>query len=63
LAFDNSDPTNAWPLFIESERSVVLDADEDEMMEMENEYYYLEELNREFVNFGSGKTDFSVQWY
>jgi hypothetical protein len=63
LAFDNSDPSNAWPLFIESDRSVVLDIDEDELMEMENEYLYIEELNREFVNFGSGNTDFSVQWY
>jgi len=42
---------------------VVLDIDEDELMEMENEYLYIEELNREFVNFGSGNTDFSVQWY
>ena len=63
LAFDASDPSNAWPLFIESDRSVVLDEDEDVMVELENEYLYMEELNREFVNFGSGTTDFGVQWY
>jgi hypothetical protein len=63
LAFDARDPSNAWPLFIESDRSVVLDDDEDAMVELENEYLYMEELNREFVSFGSGSTDFGVQWY
>jgi len=63
LAFDARDPSNAWPLFIESDRSVVLDEDEEAMVELENEYLYMEELNREFVNFGSGSTDFGVQWY
>ena len=63
LAFDARDAMNAWPLFIESDRSVVLDADEEATVELENEYLYMEELNREFVNFGSGSTDFGVQWY
>ncbi|MFM7728502.1 MAG: hypothetical protein ACKO7B_17520, partial [Flavobacteriales bacterium] len=63
LAFDAGEPSNAWPLFIESERSVVIDDDEDARLELEDEYLYLEESNREFVNFGRGLTDFSVHWY
>lgn len=63
FAFDMSENLNAWPLFIESDRMVVLDDDEDAIHELDEEYLYLEELNREFVNFGAGSTDFSVQWY
>ena len=63
IAFDAHDASNAWPLFLESERNVVIDEDEDAFTELEREYLYIEELNREFLNFGSGNTDFSVQWY
>lgn len=63
IAFDDRDPKDAWPLFIESERSVVLDSDEDPMRELQAEYFFMEENNREFVNFGSGAGDFSVYWY
>jgi hypothetical protein len=63
LAFDARQPNNAWPLFIESTRNVVIDADEDAVAELDKEYRYMEELNREFVNFGSGSTDFDVHWY
>jgi hypothetical protein len=63
LAFDARDPNNAWPLFIESDRSVVIDDDEDAIAEMESEFLYMEELYREYVNFGSGNMDFSVHWY
>ncbi len=63
FAFDANEISNAWPLFIESDRMVVLDDDEDAIHELDEEYLYLEELNREFVNFGAGSTDFSVQWY
>jgi uncharacterized protein YbaP (TraB family) len=63
IAFDAREPANAWPLFIESERSVVIDDEEDAQQELEAEYLFLEESNREFVNFGTGLTDFSVHWY
>lgn len=63
LAFDASNDKNAWPLFIESERSVVLDSDEDPLKELQAEYRFMEENNREFVNFGTGAGDFSVHWY
>jgi len=63
LAFDARQTQNAWPLFIESSRNVVIDDDEDAIAELDNEYRYMEELNREFVNFGSGSTDFDVHWY
>jgi len=63
LAFDARQSQNAWPLFIESSRNVVIDDDEDAMAELDKEYRYMEELNREFVNFGSGSTDFDVHWY
>jgi uncharacterized protein YbaP (TraB family) len=63
LAFDARDPSNAWPLFIESDRSVVIDDDEDAIAELESEFLYMEELYREYVNFGSGNMDFSVHWY
>jgi hypothetical protein len=63
LAFDARQSQNAWPLFIESSRNVVIDDDEDAMAELDKEYRYMEELNREFVNFGSGSTDFDVRWY
>ena len=42
---------------------VVIDDDEDAQQELEAEYLFLEESNREFVNFGTGLTDFSVHWY
>jgi hypothetical protein len=63
LAFDATDASNAWPLFLESDRNVVIDADEDAIAELEREFLYLEELNREYLNFGSGSTDFSLHWY
>jgi hypothetical protein len=63
LAFDASDEQNEWPLFLESDRNVVLDKDEDANAELEQEYLYMEELNRAFLNLGSGNTDFSVHWY
>ena len=63
LAFDARRPQNAWPLFIESSRNVVIDEDEDAVAELDKEYLYMEELNREFVNFGMGSTDFDVHWY
>jgi hypothetical protein len=63
LAFDASKDKNAWPLFIESERSVVLDSDENPLKELQAEYRFMEENNREFVNFGTGMGDFSVHWY
>jgi uncharacterized protein YbaP (TraB family) len=63
LAFDASVPQNAWPGFVESERTVVLDEDEDALVELEREFLYLEELNREYINFGAGASDFSVHWY
>jgi hypothetical protein len=63
LAFDASDEQNEWPLFLESDRNVVLDEDEDAITELEREYLYMEELNRAFLNLGSGNTDFSVHWY
>jgi uncharacterized protein YbaP (TraB family) len=63
LAFDASEPSNAWPLFIESDRTIVLDPDEDITAELEREFLYMEELNREYLNFGSGNTDFSLHWY
>ena len=63
MAFDASKDKNAWPLFIESERSVVLDSDENPLKELQAEYRFMEENNREFVNFGTGMGDFSVHWY
>ena len=63
LAFDAKQEKNAWPLFIESERSVVLDSSEDPMAELQAEYEFMEENNREFVNFGAGASDFTVNWY
>jgi hypothetical protein len=63
LAFDARQPKNAWPFFIESSRNVVIDEDEDAVAELDKEYLYMEELNREFVNFGMGSTDFDVHWY
>jgi hypothetical protein len=41
----------------------VLDEDEDALVELEREFFYLEELNREYINFGTGASDFSVHWY
>jgi len=63
LAFDSTDVANAWPLFLESDRNVVLDIDEDAISELDREFLYMEELNREYLNFGSGNTDFSLHWY
>jgi hypothetical protein len=63
LAFDAREPQNAWPLFIESSRNVVIADDEDPLAELDKEYRYMEELNREFVNFGMGSSDFDVHWY
>ena len=42
---------------------MVIDEDEDAVAELDKEYSYMEELNREFVNFGMGSTDFDVHWY
>lgn len=63
LAFDARQQDDAWPLFIESDRSLVIDEDEDAVEELEKEYLYMEELNREYINFGIGGTDFNMQWY
>jgi uncharacterized protein YbaP (TraB family) len=63
LAFDASVPQNAWPGFVESERTVVLDEDENALEEFKSEFLYLEELNREYINFGAGASEFSVHWY
>jgi hypothetical protein len=63
FAFDARDSKNLWPYFIESERNIVLDDDENVAEELDKEYFYLEEQNREYINFGAGGGDFNVQWY
>jgi uncharacterized protein YbaP (TraB family) len=63
LAFDARDQSDIWPMFLESDRNIVLDTNENAMEEFEKEFLYMEEQNREYVNFGSGGSDFNVQWY
>lgn len=60
--FDESDPTNLWPPFVESSRTVVLDEHEDDMFEMDLEYKKLVERNRKQRNFNSSYDEYFPYW-
>jgi uncharacterized protein YbaP (TraB family) len=63
IAFDNSNPQNLWPGFIQTSQTIVLDADEDEMEELRKEFVLLEEENRRRINFNDGSSKFDFSWY
>jgi hypothetical protein len=62
IAFDASEKDNWWPMFIESDLTVLYDG-EDEAEKLQREFQYLEELNREIVAFDYGGMDFQVKQY
>ena len=56
VAFDNSKPEKFYPKFIERTKAVVLDADEDEIEEMNRAFKQLVEMNRRSFNWTSGSS-------
>ena len=51
IAFDESDAENLWPRYIERSKTVVLSDKEDHLIEMDNEFKTLIELNRRRRNY------------
>ncbi len=51
IAFDESDQLNLWPRYLERSKTVVLSDKEDHLVEMNNEYKILVELNRRRRNY------------
>jgi hypothetical protein len=63
IAFDNTDPADLWPDYIYTRQTIVLDADEDEMNELKDDYLLLEEENRRQISFNRGTEKFDFSWY
>jgi uncharacterized protein YbaP (TraB family) len=62
IAFDGADTDNWWPMFFESETTVLYN-DDDAFFVLKQEYDYLEERNREVVTFTNGQMDFMINQY
>lgn len=56
VAFDDTKPELFYPRFIEKQKAVVLDSDEDELAEMNRAYKQLVEMNRRSFNWGGGNS-------